>query len=474
MIVSLLKRAGAVALLLSSLPVFALNDVIIYTFKGGAPAEGLTVKFNGAEEKQTRRDGSVAFDINVGGTHSVQILEGGNSLHSFRFDSAKTQLVDIVVDLTDEPRILVETYFTTETRAARQDAPTGFIQGRVSAAGALVAGARITVQGAGVSTTADDRGRFELELPRGVYQVNVAHPDDDRSQTERMRVVSNVTRGITLELPGTGVAAPSLQMEEVVVLGSFRPGTFEVSERDTSNIVDTLGIEDLARFGDSDVAASVVRIPGVTVQDDRFVFIRGLGGRYVTSTLNDATMPSTDPSKRTVPLDLFPSNIVSQLDIKKTFVASMPGESTGGNLVINTRTFPEERIGKVSASIEATDGVTGKQVFVDPTSGAWDWAGWDAGEREEPVEISAIAEVLALGTVTDPDTGNFFELPDPVVRELQRLGALLLQDDLEEARVLLDRLDVTADDWHDQDLVDRRRLAAREREARAALHRAGR
>ena len=105
-------------------------------------------------------------------------------------------------------------------------------------------------------------------------------------------------------------------LEEVFVVASFDPAGLELSKRDTANIVDTIGVELLTRFSDSDVAASVVRVPGISVQDDKYVFIRGLGGRHVSATLNNATMPSTNPTKRTVPLDLFRQILSANLSRK--------------------------------------------------------------------------------------------------------------------------------------------------------------
>ena len=131
-----------------------------------------------------------------------------------------------------------------------------------------------------------------------------------------------------------------------------------------------------------------------------------MGGRYVSSTLNNATMPSTNPSKRTVPLDLFPSNFVSQLDIKKTFLPSMPGESTGGNLIINTKTFPDERTGSVSIQLGYLDGVTGETVFIDPLDGDFDALGWDDGSREGDVTVQAVAGILGMGRMTGPAPGG--------------------------------------------------------------------
>ncbi|MEE4110874.1 MAG: TonB-dependent receptor, partial [Halieaceae bacterium] len=305
------------------------------------------------------------------------------------------------------------------------EAPTGTLtitvrKGTDAAANQLV----VISNGQGaVSTNAE--GRATKTLPRGIYTVSLG---DVRRE---VRVAGGVTRGVVLNLPeDEGAIAIELpQIEEVLVLGSFDPGGFEVSERDTNLIVDTLGFEELARFGDSDVAASVVRVPGISVQDDKYVFIRGLGGRYITTTLNNATMPSTNPSKRTVPLDLFPSNFVNQLDIKKTFLPFMPGESTGGNLVINTKTFPDERAGSVSASLGLVTDLTGSRVFVDPNDGGFDWLGWDDGTRKENIVVSTIGDIVQDGgTFTDSNTGETFTLQREVLRELQRTAGILIAD----------------------------------------------
>ena len=424
------RLSGAVLflMLLQALPAQAAGELIVYTFDGDVPAEGFTLVVDGSSENSVRKDGSTSFDVSAG-AHSVQVKDGETTRYSFRFESARGQLVDAVIDL-DRDSHFVESYSPTESSELRRSAPTGSLSGVVASVGNRVPNARITIRGTDTTLRSDAGGRFEVELPRGRYEFLVER-DDGEPVSETVRVVSNVTRSVTLQLPSTGVSMPSLPMEEVTVVASYNPGAFELSERDSSNVVDTLDLEALARFADTNVASSVVRVPSVTVQDNRFVFIRGLGGRYIATTLNGAFMPSTDPSKRTVPLDLFPSNFVSQLDIKKTFLAGMPGESTGGNLVINTRTFPDERSGGVSIRVTGTQGLTGQDVFTDETNGGFDLIGWDAGEREAPGGVRAIADILDLGTVTDTETGQSFNLDGATQRELQRVGALLISDDMD-------------------------------------------
>lgn len=431
----LLRRlaAGTPLLALAAVsPAFADDELVVFAFLNRAPAAGYTLVLDGEEETELSADGSATLDLSPG-AHSLQVRDGQTSLYSFRFDSARGQLVDVIITLGDSATHELESYAPTESADERRNAPRGTLSGRVTAGtGGGVAGASVVVEETGDVVQTDADGRFTLELPRGEYELTAYHPVDDRTRKTDVRVVSGVSRGVSLRLrdPSLALDAPNLgSLEEVVVVASYDPNAFEASERSANQIIDTLDIEQLSRFADTNVAASVVRVPSVTVQDNRFVFIRGLGNRYISTTLNGSTMPSTDPTQRTVPLDLFPSNFVNQLDIRKTFVPGMPGESTGGNLVINTRTFPNERGGQVQVRVGATPGVTGQSVFTDPTDGPFDYFGWDAGERTAS-EVDAIASVLNIGTIEDAN-GNPFEINDTVERELRRLGAILLSDNLD-------------------------------------------
>ncbi len=447
---SLINGLAASALVLSALTAKAADELVIYVFKDGEAAADITVRVDGQTEKPLSQNGSAMFDLDEG-AHSIQLIQNGQTVHSFRFDSALGQLVDINVALSaaSNPKVAVESFFKTESASNKANAPKGLVQGQIKSQGAPVANATVAVDGVGETVVTDAEGNYKLELPRGVYSLTVSHPDMKLVELEDVRVVSNVTKGLAVNLSPKG-AAPSLdlaapQIEEVTVVAKYNPGAFEADERFSSNVIDTLGIEQLARFGDSDVSASVVRLPSVTVQNSSYVFIRGLGGRYVTTTLNGSTLPSTNPNRRAVPLDLFPSNIVSQLDVKKTFLAEQPGESTGGNLVINTRTFPDEGAGKVSFKVGYTDGLTGESVASDPSTGEFDFLGFDDGSRRESLAVEAISialdPTLQLGLdptpAPNPDVPQGVPVPEldnaltPEQEiQLSQAAALLLTDDL--------------------------------------------
>ena len=409
---SLCRAIAALALMAVTAHAHAIDELVVQALKEGESAEGYTVVLDGQAEQTLSASGLVYFDLG-GGTHSLQIKQGEETVHSFRFDTADGQLTDITILLDGEPKVAIESYYRTETASQKAEAATGKVTGRVIANGFAALGATVTVDGTDIDIETDETGRYELELPRGIYTIRGNHPDFGSTSKSGFRVVANATLKANLS-----INAFASVIEEVTVIAKINTSGFLENEQFAANVVDTMGIDQLARFGGADVAASVIRIPSVTVQSSKFIFIRGLGGRYITTSLNGATMPSTNPNRRTVPLDLFPSNIVEQLDIKKSFIASMPGESTGGNLVINTRTFPDEASGRLSFSLGYLDGVTASSVADDPISGRYDVLGFDDGSRREPGVIGAVVQVLDQNPL----------LPDAVTQELNQIAARRLVD----------------------------------------------
>lgn len=413
---SFLIGFSASCLLMLSISAMAFNELALKVYLDGQSASGITAIVDGKSEQTLDNNGMAIFDLNAG-AHSVQLLNGEKTLHSFRFDSAQGQLVDASVALAKDgdPRVSIESYFKTETAVQRSAAPTGSIEGTVRSNGFPAIDATVSLSGTTIETSTDELGQYTLEAPRGIYQVVVEHPDLGSQSIDNYRIVTNVTKGSNFSINSF-----NQEIEEVVVMAKFNASAFQENERYATNVIDTMGIEQIARFGDTDVAAAIIRAPGITVQDDKFIFIRGLGGRYITTTLNGATLPSTNPNRRTVPLDLFPSNIVEQLDVRKTFVPSMPGESTGGNLVINTRSFPDERAGSLSLSMGYVTGLTGNDAYTDPNDGDYDWLGWDDGTKEENITVRTIRDALKF---TDYYSDN-------AAQQLGRTAALLLKDNM--------------------------------------------
>jgi TonB-dependent receptor len=135
-------------------------------------------------------------------------------------------------------------------------------------------------------------------------------------------------------------------MEEVVVVGRQRSAATDVvSERiEESVAMDLLSAEAIGRVGDSDAAAALQRVPGLTLVGGKFVYVRGLGERYSSAQLNGAQVPSPDLTRNVLPLDIFPADIIDALAVNKGYEPSLPAAFGGGNVDIRTKRVPEDRV----------------------------------------------------------------------------------------------------------------------------------
>jgi len=132
-------------------------------------------------------------------------------------------------------------------------------------------------------------------------------------------------------------------IEEVIVTGRSVSATQElINERlDDAYATDLLGSEAITRLGDSTVGAALRRMPGLTLVQDKFVYIRGLGERYSQSTLNGAQIPSPDLTRNVIPLDIFPTSDVESLRVQKSWSPSLSANFGGGAVDIRTKGIPD-------------------------------------------------------------------------------------------------------------------------------------
>lgn len=140
------------------------------------------------------------------------------------------------------------------------------------------------------------------------------------------------------------IPAPSAQqIEEVMVQGRLQDSaeTLVIERLEEEVVTDILGSEMIGRVGDSNVAAALRRVSGLSLVNDKFVYVRGLGERYSSTTLNGATVPSPDLTRNVVPLDVFPTSVVDSLAVQKSYSADKAATFGGGNVDIRTKSIPD-------------------------------------------------------------------------------------------------------------------------------------
>ncbi len=187
---------------------------------------------------------------------------------------------------------------------------------------------------------------------------------------------------LTHQLMAQEVQAAPTTIEELVVVGRLQTSADEVAmEREQNAVVaDFIDTTAITRIGDSNVATALRRVPGVTLIDDKYVFVRGLGERYSTSLLNGAQIPSPDLTRNVIPLDIFPTQIVRSIAVQKGYTADMPASFSGGLIDIRTQSIPDGltysfNVGSTYNTESSGGGALGYN------GGDDDWLGTDDGSR---------------------------------------------------------------------------------------------
>lgn len=157
---------------------------------------------------------------------------------------------------------------------------------------------------------------------------------------------------------------------------------------------EAFGSEQISKTGVSDAGAIINKVSGASVVDGKFAVIRGLSDRYVTTTLNGGEIPSPDPYRRSAPLDLFPSQIIDQVVVAKTFTPDQQGSYTGGGINIITKSFPEKAFYNFSVGGSYNPKANLNDKFLTYDGGKHDWAGMDDGSRSLPGELADPGVVL--------------------------------------------------------------------------------
>jgi len=264
---------------------------------------------------------------------------------------------------------------------------TGTIAGTVldKASGEPVIEAGVEVVDQKISVKTDLDGKYTLKLPPGQYQLRIGAAGYQSVRLQGIIVKVNTVAKQNVSLSAAGQAG--VQVVEVIAQANKAAEATQLLQRKKAAVVsDTVSAEVIAKSTSSDAAQVVQRVPSVTVKDDKFVFVRGLGDRYSSSLLNGSRLPSTDPNRRVTPLDLFPASFLESLNIIKTYSPELPGDFTAGLIDIHLREFPEQ----LTMSGTLTTGGNSQttfQRFLTSQGSSLDYLGFGADFREVPDSV---------------------------------------------------------------------------------------
>ena len=366
---------------------FESGRLKVFVFIDGKPIQNTEVILQNVGKKVTDSDGLAVF-VTSPRDYSVRLKsEEYPQINSYE---VKTQVMpneetQLIIDfkkgdktaraLEDIAKFQVEDVKTQEEIEAEKNLKKGKLLGHVinTEDKSPIVGARVFVKGSPLEAITDDKGNFMLEILEGTRAISIIHNDYSTRTIEGIDILPEGETKKEITMTPAGV-----EMDEFVVLAPHIEGGVAalVDEKKNSDVVsDILGSEQMSKQGDSNAAAALKRVAGLTLIGGKDIYVRGLGDRYASVELNNMPLPSPNPLKRVVPLDVFPSGVIGSLQVQKTFSPDIPGTFGGGYINIRTKGTSSDEYVKFSTGINGHSSLGSENYAY--TGGTLDFLGID-------------------------------------------------------------------------------------------------
>ena len=262
--------------------------------------------------------------------------------------------------------------------------------------GDAMIGATVQIKDTKLGAMTKVDGSYTIKkITPGIYTVTFSYIGYAKTEVKDVVIKADETTKVEIALK-----TESSMSDEVLVTAKAvqETGAALLKERQKSqSFSDAIGSKEISRGGAGDAAAAMNNVTGASVVGGKHVFIRGLGDRYSNTQLNGTSLPSADPDKKSVHLDLFPSGMIENIVTIKTATPDKPGDFTGGSVDIKTKSYPDKFNASLSMSSTANTIVTGQDVLTYNGSST-DWLGFDDGSRSVP---DAVKNADAIPTLQD-------------------------------------------------------------------------
>jgi hypothetical protein len=272
-------------------------------------------------------------------------------------------------------------------------AQKGRISGTISDSktGELLTGAAVLIEGTAKGAVTDFDGKFAINnVEPGKVNLVVSYITYVTKKLTGVEVSASEPTNINIVLdPSTSQDLESVDV--VVTLNKENNTALVLQQKNSANLSDGISAEVIRKTPDRSTSDVLKRVSGVTIQDDKFVIIRGLNERYNASYLNNSPLPSTEPDRKAFAFDLFPANMLDNLVIVKTATPDQPAEFAGGIVQVTTKSIPEKNFISFTAGSAYNTVTTGKTKTIYD-GGKLDKFGFDDGSRNLPSEVPALTD----------------------------------------------------------------------------------
>ena len=260
--------------------------------------------------------------------------------------------------------------------------------------GSTLPGVEVIIKSINASATTGADGKYIFRnLVAGFYLVEFSYTGYDSKEVSEVIAKDNEITDLNITLVGT----KKNQLQEVVITRTKAKAESVKSlltlQKNNSSVSDGISAETIKRTPDKTTSDVLKRISGASIQDNRFVIVRGLNDRYNAAFLNGAPLPSSEPDRKAFSFDVFPSNMLDNLVITKTASPDMPGDFAGGIIQINTKAVPDKNFQSLTIGSGANT-ITTFNTQKTYRKSSTDWLGYDDGLRSLP-SVMPSADVFA-------------------------------------------------------------------------------
>jgi TonB-dependent receptor len=343
-------------------------------------------------------------------------------MNSSRFQSRKSQALGFAAK-----SVLAILLSCSSLMSFSQEAPLGTLSGTIQDAdyGGSVLNAKVTILKNQTSVKANGDGRYIIDsLPEGIYTLVVTASFYKTSRIESVVIGAGESKKLDIPLFNDNSEVFELEAFSVKAAVLEESDIGLISQRQKAPAIsDAMGAESFSRLGLGNVAEALSKVTGTSIQDGKYVIVRGLSDRYNTTTLNGSTIPSADPNRKSVQLDQFPTDLLDVIETTKTFTPDKSGDFTGGAIDIRTKSFPDQFFYNVSYGIGYNANTTGDS-FLSYPGGGDDWLGKDDGTRSIPERLLQNENLSSLSNEEQSEILNEFS---PVVSPVDSGDAPLNQ-----------------------------------------------
>ena len=219
----------------------------------------------------------------------------------------------------------------------------------------------ISLQGTNIATTSDENGHYSIEVKPGFYTVEFSYLGYLTS-VENVTVNASEEKNLNKEL-----LSDSEELTEVVIkarVNRQKESALLMEQKNLVEIKQHIGAEEFSKKGVGNAAAAVAKISGISkAEGSGTMYVRGLGDRYNSTSLNGLPIPSNDTEKKNIDLELFPTDIIQYIGIDKIYSAKMFGDFAGGNIDIVSKDFQERSLFEVEIGSNINSNAVNKSDF---------------------------------------------------------------------------------------------------------------